>query len=196
MTKWMTILMVALFLAGLGVGAAVAAEPAASESQGQPAAQAPAADAGQPAEQPSQAPSAEATKPDQAGDAVNKPPENARMAFNPGSVARAVVTTGVKDREPVDHVDVVNNTIDRVVFFTELRDMAGQHVVHRWIHDGKVMAKVGFDVGGPRWRVWSSKHLEPDWVGTWTVQVVNVAGDVVDSKSFTYAQAPEPKSGQ
>ncbi len=195
MTKRMTLLMGALFLAGLGGGAAVAAEPAGAESQSQPA-QAPAADAAQSAQQSDQAPAAEATKPDQAGDAVNKPPEKARMAFNPGSVARAVVTTGVKDREPVDHVDVVNNTIDRVVFFTELRDMAGQHVVHRWLHDGKVMAKVGFDVGGPRWRVWSSKHLEPDWVGTWTVQVVNVAGDVVDSKSFTYAQAPERKSGQ
>ena len=193
MTKWTTLLMGALFLAGLGVTAA-AAEPAGS--QGQPAAQAPATDASQPAGEPSQAQPGEATKPDQAVGTVDKPSEKARMAFNPGSVARAVVTTGVKDREPVDHVDVVNNTIDRVVFFTELRDMAGQRVVHRWMHDGKVMAKVAFDVGGPRWRVWSSKHLEPDWLGTWTVQVVNVAGDVVDSKSFTYAQAPESKGGQ
>ena len=119
-----------------------------------------------------------------------------RMAFNPGSVAKAVITTGVKDRKPVDHVDVVSNNIDRVYFFTDLRDMTGQHVIHRWMYNGKVMAQVGFDVRGPRWRVWSSKHMLPSWLGTWTVQVVNVAGNVVSSRSFTYAKAPSRDSAQ
>lgn len=128
--------------------------------------------------------------PTPAGAQADQTPENARMAFNPGSVARAVITTGVQDREPVDHVDVVNSGIHRIYFFTELRDMTGQHVVHRWMHNGHVVAKIGFDVAGPRWRVWSSKRLLPSWTGTWTVQVVNVAGDVVASKRFTYARTP------
>jgi hypothetical protein len=68
------------------------------------------------------------------------------------------------------------------------------------------MAEVSFQVGGPRWRVWSSKNMMPEWVGGWKAQVVNSAGEVIAEKSFTYAMAEdagmetaaegEPKSGE
>jgi hypothetical protein len=77
---------------------------------------------------------------------------------------------------------------ERVLFFTELRDMAGQSVKHRWTHKGEQVAEVSFDVGGPRWRVWSSKTMMPEWQGEWTVQVVDAAGEVVAEKGFSYGQ--------
>lgn len=104
-------------------------------------------------------------------------------------VARAVVTTGVEEREPVNDVDHVAAGEEKVFFFTELRDMSDQSVTHVWKHNGEVMAEVRFDVGGPRWRVYSSKNMLPEWGGEWQVSVVDEAGTVLAEKAFSYGEA-------
>jgi hypothetical protein len=128
------------------------------------------------------------------------------MAYAEGQVTRSVITSAVADREPVDDLTTVPATINSVVFFTELRNMEGQTIMHRWMFGDEQMAEVSFQVGGPRWRVWSSKNMMPEWVGGWKAQVVNSAGEVIAEKSFTYAMAEdagmetaaegEPKSGE
>ena len=78
---------------------------------------------------------------------------------NTGEVARAQFTTAIEAREPVDKVTILSNDVNKVYFFSELRNLQGQSVTHRWLLGGKVMAEVNFNVGGPRWRVNSSKTL-------------------------------------
>lgn len=115
-----------------------------------------------------------------------------------GSVARAAFTTGIADREPMDHLTRVTNDVRELDFFTDLRDLEGHTVVHRWLYHGKVMAEVPFEVKGPRWRVHSSKRLDPSWTGDWTVSVV-ADGKELSSESFTYTGAaapPEPAPAQ
>ncbi|WP_245795435.1 DUF2914 domain-containing protein [Thioalkalivibrio denitrificans] len=109
-----------------------------------------------------------------------------------GEVARAQFTTGVTDREPVDAVTGVDADTRSVFFFTELRDLQGRHVVHRWEYDGEPMAVVGFDVGGPRWRVWSSKQMQPDWQGLWRVQVVTDDGEVLADEVLAFGDVDAP----
>lgn len=103
-----------------------------------------------------------------------------------GSVARAIVTTGVAEHEPVNDLERVLAGNEKVLFFTELRDMQGQTVKHRWSHGGEVLAEVEFKVGGPRWRVWSSKTMMPEWAGAWSVAVVDGEGNVLSEKSFEF----------
>ncbi|MFW5452431.1 DUF2914 domain-containing protein [Thioalkalivibrio sulfidiphilus] len=112
-----------------------------------------------------------------------------------GEVARAQFTTGVVDREPVDAVRGVSADTDRLFFFTELRDLQGQHVVHRWEYAGEPVAVVGFDVGGPRWRVWSSKQMEPEQTGTWRVYVVKEDGSVLASEELSFGDGRTPAAG-
>ncbi|MFT2097435.1 DUF2914 domain-containing protein [Marinomonas sp. 2405UD66-6] len=106
-----------------------------------------------------------------------------------GFVARAQFSTAVIDREPIDDignvVKVEYGEIQRVYFFTDLREMSGHQVVHRWKLDGEDQADVAFEIGGDRWRVWSSKRLMPGFDGTWSVDVV-LDGQVIDSRSFDY----------
>lgn len=90
-----------------------------------------------------------------------------------GSVSRAVFTSGIVNREPVDQLVVVDSAIDEVYFFTELKFLTGRTVVHRWEYNGSVVAEVPFNVGGPRWRVYSKKSLLPHQAGQWTVVVVD-----------------------
>jgi len=106
-----------------------------------------------------------------------------------GSVARAVFTSGVKDKEPVDTLTTVSNDTHKVYFFTDLRNLSGHMIHHRWEYNGKTMATVEFGVGGPRWRVWSTKTLLPEWTGKWTVSVIDETGNVLDQASFEYTQA-------
>ena len=109
--------------------------------------------------------------------------------FAEGTVARAHFSTDVIDREPIDDigptVKVEYGDIQNVYFFTDLRDMSGSQVIHKWKLDGDDQADVVFDIGGDRWRVWSSKRLLPGFDGTWSVDVV-VDGKIVESRSFDY----------
>lgn len=102
----------------------------------------------------------------------------------------AQFTTAVENREPVDQVTFVPNDVRKIYLFSDLRRLGSQTVTHRWIYDGKTVAEVPFEVRGPRWRVWSSKELREDWIGDWTVEIVNGAGEVVAAETFTYS-APD-----
>lgn len=107
-----------------------------------------------------------------------------QSGFNPGAVARSAFTSSIENREPVDTLQKMQAMDQKVYFFTELRDMEGQTATHRWELNGEVMAEVVFEVKGPRWRVWSSKNLQSQWVGEWKVSVLNSAKEVISETSL------------
>lgn len=107
-----------------------------------------------------------------------------KSGFNPGTVARSAFTSSIEDREPVDTLQQMNAMDQKVYFFTELRDMEGQTATHRWELNGNVMAEVAFEVKGSRWRVWSSKNLQPEWTGEWKVSVLNSANEVISETNL------------
>ncbi len=110
---------------------------------------------------------------------------------SPTTVPNAVAqfTTAVEDREPVDQVTFVGNDVRKIFFFSDLRELGGRTVTHRWLHGDVVRAEVAFEVQGPRWRVWSSKELLEDWLGDWTVEIVTDDGEVIAAETFTYKDA-------
>lgn len=115
----------------------------------------------------------------------------AQPANEVGTVARAVFTSQIIDREPVDSLSKFYNKTNRIYFFTDLRGLAGQIVTHKWEHDGQVMAEIKFKVGsGSRWRVYSSKNLLPTWTGQWTVSVIDENGEPLNVSIFNYVTAP------
>lgn len=114
-----------------------------------------------------------------------------------GEVARASFTTQVVDREPQDSVTSLSNLATQILFFTEFSGLEGHTLTHVWERGGTEMARVPFAVGGERWRVFSSKNLDPSWLGEWTVNVVDEEGRVLYSESFSYVAAPvQPASGE
>jgi hypothetical protein len=105
-------------------------------------------------------------------------------------IKRAVFATGMTEREPDDQITELTTDILKVFFFTEIVDMEGRKVTHRWSYKGETQAELNFVVGGPRWRVYSSKNLLPGWTGTWMVEVVDDAGTVLTTQSFAYKDIP------
>ena len=120
-------------------------------------------------------------------------PQATEKAADLGRVARAAFARNIEQREPVGKVSRLQPSAEQVFYFTELRDMAGQTVTHRWTYQGETRAEVAFEVGGPRWRVYSSKDFLPEWTGEWTVEVVTGDGQVIHRDTITYG--PEGDTG-
>lgn len=114
-------------------------------------------------------------------------PSGNMEATSMASVTRAQFTTNVIDREPVDEITILTNDNNKIYFFSEQQHMTGQIIKHRWEYNNKVMAEIEFGIGGPHWRVYSSKTLLPEWLGEWKVSVVDKDGDVIAQETFTYA---------
>ena len=102
------------------------------------------------------------------------------------NLSNAEFALEIKERTPLNIVEELDNSFGKIYFFTNIRNLQGQRVKHRWIYNNKVMAEVEFDVNGPRWRVWSSKNLWPTWLGEWTVEVINSKDEVFFKKEFNY----------
>jgi hypothetical protein len=64
-----------------------------------------------------------------------------------------------------------------------------------WERDGAEVARVPFYVGGARWRVYSSKQLDPEWTGEWSVTVVDESGRELHQEGFSYVPAGESLPG-
>ena len=117
-------------------------------------------------------------------------PESDLMPAPTGRVARSALTTAVIDREPQDTVQTLSNDNVQVYYFTEVLDATGDTITHRWEWMGRVVAEVPFAVRGPRWRVHSSKNLEPSWLGEWKVTAVDSSGRVLSQDRFTFSETP------
>ncbi len=106
-------------------------------------------------------------------------------------VARAVFSTGIADRESVDQVVSLGPDQDTVFFFTDLRNLQGRTVTHRWEFEGQYMGEIAFKVGGPRWRVYSKKTLNHEVIGKWTVLVLDESGWPLHASIFMQGTEPE-----
>lgn len=102
------------------------------------------------------------------------------------NISEAVFAKDVKERTPVEIITEADQSLGKIYFFTNIRNLSGDRITHRWVYKDKVKAEVSFDIKGDRWRVWSSKNLWHTWTGTWRVDVVNAQGEVLLSNTFNY----------
>ncbi len=108
-----------------------------------------------------------------------------------GEAKRAIVTSAIDSREPVDNLNdtVINTDVNKVYFFTEILNQADTSITHRWFLNGKLEAEVVLRIGSNRWRTYSSKNLVPSYhQGNWQVEVVDDKGKLLGSTAFVYGQ--------
>jgi hypothetical protein len=105
-----------------------------------------------------------------------------------GKVARILLSSGPRGDLQSDAVEspivIAPGQEKSVVLYTELRDLAGQTVFHRWERGGRTMAVIPFRIGSDRWRVHSSKRMTSALKGQWQVVVTDSRGAALASRSF------------
>lgn len=99
-------------------------------------------------------------------------------------VTRALLTSGIENREPMDEIVSIDKNQERIYFFTEFTGLKGKIIKHRWEYKGKSMGEVNFNVGSNQWRCYSSKNLLPEWTGIWTVSIIDENNDVLAETYF------------
>ncbi|MEJ2159232.1 MAG: DUF2914 domain-containing protein [Chromatiales bacterium] len=97
-------------------------------------------------------------------------------------IRRATFASDVVEHEPVDALgERIASWPDAprpVYMFTDLQNLAGHSVYHRWYWQDELQSEVEFEVGSDwRWRVFSRRYIEPGQIGTWVVSIVTGAGD-------------------
>ncbi len=101
-----------------------------------------------------------------------------------GAFATAIVCTGVQDRAPVGAAESFPSTVGQLYCFSEVKDGSGA-VVHVWYYGEKEVRRIELPVKAARWRTWSAKSIPAAWTGAWKVEVLDTAGNVLATSSFT-----------
>jgi len=117
--------------------------------------------------------------------------EDDRCEPEQGIIARAMFTTEIDDREPIDRVLILENNFPHLYFFSDLRHLQGQTVKHRWEYEGRVIKEKVFQVQGPRWRVYSLNKLDKSMLGQWTVVITDKDDCPLKAVIFQYVNSKQ-----
>ncbi len=104
-------------------------------------------------------------------------------------VVRAQFTTTIANHEPADNIDSLidrRHGLNEISFFTEVRGMKDDELIHTWSFQGNKMEEMIIPVNGKDWRSFSKKYLDPDMAGIWQVVVTNKAGNTLAAGFIDY----------
>ena len=97
----------------------------------------------------------------------------------------ATVSKDVIDRAPVEAGSSFPASVGKLFCFTKITGALNPtHITHVWSFDGTERARVELQVNSSSWRTYSSKFIENQEVGAWRVEVVDSAGNVLQTLNF------------
>lgn len=108
------------------------------------------------------------------------------------TVTEQTVCTAIEERVPTGADSSFVNDVGQLFCFTKISGAEDTtSVSHVWYFNDEEKAKVELTIKGKSWRTWSSKKIDPIWVGDWKVEVVSANGDVLSTKTFTITKPAE-----
>ena len=101
------------------------------------------------------------------------------------TVEQAVVCRDVVNSAPVAAGAVFPRELKKLYCFTRIVG-AQRHdeVIHTWFYEGEMVASIVLPVKSANWRTYSSKTIQPDNIGQWTVKVLSKEGDILSKIDF------------
>jgi len=114
-----------------------------------------------------------------------EPEAPAPVAANlaPMTVIEAVAVSSIVDRRPSGEGPFRDGS--EINIFTRVDNPGGQlrTIRHQWYFDGSRRSNVSLKIKGTTWRTWSTRPVYG--VGPWRVDIVDEAGTVLKSVTFT-----------
>jgi hypothetical protein len=96
----------------------------------------------------------------------------------------AEVATAVVDRMPEGGGMQFSDDVGELFVWTRVTGAENSTLTHVWMHDGNEWP-VSLAIGGSPWRTWSSKVIQPEWTGEWSVEIRDANGNVIETLMFT-----------
>lgn len=103
------------------------------------------------------------------------------------TIQRALLTTNIKDREPVDDISSYV-TGSEVIFYNELVALPDKFITHEWYYEGELQTSVNLEINALNgiWRTWSSKRFQDTNMGNWFVLVRGEQGQILYRLDFIF----------
>ncbi len=121
----------------------------------------------------------------------NESINNRQWPIDDKRVSRALLTTGLNNREPIDEfkppVKIGNKQTVVLYYFTELKKLKDTALYHEWLRNGQLVAKRQLYIGDAHWRISSKMRFSEKNKGDWTVRLVDKSGQILNQKSFSVA---------
>ncbi len=120
-------------------------------------------------------------------DTLNSPFQLKELEILEPSVKRFLLVKSVSNREPKGELNEISFTADgsaAVWVYSELIDKKGSRFKYVWLHGGKRIVTVPVNVGGNRWRSYSSKVINQSMSGAWRVELQDGKGRLMASADF------------
>ena len=105
------------------------------------------------------------------------------------TVEEIAVATSVENHAPVGAAESFPASTEKLFCYSKVAGgKEGDTIVHRWSHDGKMISEVTLKVNGSPWRTFSTKALDEDAAGSWTVEVLQ-NNNVLKTTKFEVVKA-------
>ncbi|MGD9301926.1 MAG: DUF2914 domain-containing protein [Desulfobacterales bacterium] len=105
------------------------------------------------------------------------------------SVESAAICTGVADREAVDAGTSFAVSVGRLYCYSKIAGIQEPtDIVHVWYFNDTERARVSLGVNPPAWRTYSSKIIQAHESGTWRVEILDAAGNLLETLKFETTQ--------
>jgi hypothetical protein len=100
-------------------------------------------------------------------------------------VTTAVVCRNVVDRQPVDPGSQFPVSVGRLFCYTKVENVKNaENIVHAWYYGDTQRAMVSLNINPPSWRTYSSKIIQAHEIGAWHVDILDTAGNVLETVRF------------
>ncbi len=101
------------------------------------------------------------------------------------TIERLVIAGGIENREPVNVMELVPSTTEKVYCFIEARNIQDDtNITVVWSLNGKEVNRVSLPLKkGFRWRTYAEKNLR-GMKGEWKVEILDSAGTAIKSVTF------------
>lgn len=104
-------------------------------------------------------------------------------------VVAAAICQDVVEREAVDVANSFSNSVPRLYCFTKIVGASQPtEVVHVWSYGDVERARISLAVNAATWRTYSSKSIQAHEIGTWRVDVLDAAGNLLETINFEVTQ--------
>ncbi len=101
------------------------------------------------------------------------------------TIPKMEICTAIENRQPANANATFPDTIEQLYCFTRITSTEAPAKIHHiWYHNDEEVGNVELNIGAQAWRTWSSKKIMAEQSGQWRVEVTDLDGKLLKTKSF------------
>jgi hypothetical protein len=104
-------------------------------------------------------------------------------------VTNSAICEKIVNREIINEGRSFSASVGKLYCFSKIANVDSYtEVVHAWYYGNTERARVTLNVNPPAWRTYSSKIIQAHEIGSWRVEILDAAGNLLNTVHFEVTQ--------